>query len=120
MHILLVDDDGELCSLLKEFLTREGFTVLCEHEGHRGLASALEPGVGLVVLDVMLPGIVGFEILRRLRQQTSLVILQSSVQVVGHTLLILTLSAQECPSARRAFPAAGGCGTVVLVAYALA
>ncbi|HTX39215.1 MAG TPA: response regulator transcription factor [Bryobacteraceae bacterium] len=70
MHILLVDDDSELCSLLKEFLTREGFTVHCEHEGHRGLASALEPGVGLVVLDVMLPGIDGFEILRRLRQQS--------------------------------------------------
>ena len=70
MHLLLVDDDGELCSLLKEFLTREGFIVRCEHEGHRGLAAALEPGVGLVVLDVMLPGMDGFEILRRLRQQS--------------------------------------------------
>ena len=70
MHILLVDDDSELCSLLKEFLTREGFTVQCEHEGHRGLAAAMETGVGLVVLDVMLPGMDGFEILRRLRQQS--------------------------------------------------
>jgi two-component system, OmpR family, response regulator CpxR len=70
VHILLVDDDSELCSLLKEFLTREGFAVQCEHEGHRGLTAALEPGVGLVVLDVMLPGIDGFEILRRLRQQS--------------------------------------------------
>ena len=70
MHILLVDDDVELCALLKEYLTREGFTVHFEHEGHRGLTSALEPGVGLVVLDVMLPGIDGFEILRRLRQQS--------------------------------------------------
>ena len=42
----------------------------CEHEGNRGLAKALEQGVDLVVLDVMLPGIDGFEILRRLRAQS--------------------------------------------------
>jgi two-component system response regulator CpxR len=70
VHILLVDDDAELCGLLREFLQREGFTVSCEHEGNRGLARALEPGVDLVVLDVMLPGIDGFEILRRLRSQS--------------------------------------------------
>jgi two-component system response regulator CpxR len=70
VHILLVDDDAELCSLLGEFLRREGFDVDCEHEGNRGLEKALGPGVDLVVLDVMLPGLDGFEILRRLRQQS--------------------------------------------------
>ena len=70
MQILLVDDDAELCALLGEFLTREGFTVECEHEGNRGLEKAGQPGVDLVVLDVMLPGIDGFEILRRLRQKS--------------------------------------------------
>jgi len=70
VHILLVDDDAELCSLLKEFLQREGYTVDCQHEGNAGLGSALQTGVDLVVLDVMLPGIDGFEILRRLRQQS--------------------------------------------------
>lgn len=70
MRILLVDDDTELTSLLSEFLSREGFTVNTEHEGNRGLARALEPGIDLVVLDVMLPGIDGFEILRRLRGQS--------------------------------------------------
>jgi len=64
---LLIDDDAELCALLGEFLKREGFTVECEHEGNRGLERAGQPGVDLVVLDVMLPGIDGFEILRRLR-----------------------------------------------------
>jgi two-component system response regulator CpxR len=63
----LIDDDAELCALLGEFLKREGFTVECEHEGNRGLERAAQPGVDLVVLDVMLPGIDGFEILRRLR-----------------------------------------------------
>ena len=67
MHLLLIDDDAELCALLSEFLKREGFTVDCEHEGNRGLERAGQPGVDLVVLDVMLPGIDGFEILRRLR-----------------------------------------------------
>jgi two-component system, OmpR family, response regulator CpxR len=68
--ILLVDDDAELCSLLSEFLRREGFTVSCEHEGTRGLEHAAQDGVDLVVLDVMLPGLDGFEILRRLRQRS--------------------------------------------------
>jgi two-component system response regulator CpxR len=67
VHILLIDDDAELCALLSEFLKREGFTVECEHEGNRGLERAGQPGIDLVVLDVMLPGIDGFEILRRLR-----------------------------------------------------
>jgi len=70
VHILLVDDDAELCGLMSEFLKREGFAVTFEHEGHRGLEKALQPGVDLVVLDVMLPGLDGFEILRRLRQQS--------------------------------------------------
>jgi two-component system response regulator CpxR len=70
VHILLVDDDTELTSLLGEFLRREGFTVETEHEGNRGLAHACEPGIDLVVLDVMLPGLDGFEILKRLRTKS--------------------------------------------------
>ena len=75
MNILLVDDDTELASLLGEFLRREGFTVEAEHEGHRGLEHALQSGVDLVVLDVMLPGIDGFEILRRLREKSRVPVL---------------------------------------------
>ncbi len=70
MHILVVDDDAELCTLLGEFLRREGYTVDCDHEGNAGLTSALAGGFDLIVLDVMLPGLDGFEILRRLRQQS--------------------------------------------------
>ncbi|PWU06461.1 MAG: DNA-binding response regulator [Terriglobia bacterium] len=70
MHVLLIDDDAELCSLLGEFLKREGFTVDCEHEGNAGLAKALAGAAELIVLDVMLPGMDGFEILRRIRQQS--------------------------------------------------
>jgi len=51
-------------------LKREGFTVECEHEGNRGLEKALKGTCDLIVLDVMLPGIDGFEILRRLRPRS--------------------------------------------------
>jgi two-component system response regulator CpxR len=67
VKILLIDDDAELCSLLVELLTREGFSVECQLEGTRGLDRALQGGFDLVILDVMLPGLDGFEILRRLR-----------------------------------------------------
>jgi two-component system response regulator CpxR len=70
VRLLLIDDDTELCSLLVEFLKREGFSVECVHEGQRGLDRALHGGFNLVILDVMLPGLDGFEILRRLRQQS--------------------------------------------------
>jgi len=70
VRILLIDDDAELCNLLGEFLKREGFTVECEHEGHAALQKALAGGTDLIVLDVMLPGLDGFEILRRLRLQS--------------------------------------------------
>jgi two-component system response regulator CpxR len=75
VRILLVDDDVELCALLTEFLKRESFILDCVHEGNLGLERALRPDVALVVLDVMLPGIDGFEILRRLRAQSKVPVL---------------------------------------------
>ena len=68
--MLLIDDDVELCGLLTEFLKREGFTLECEHEGKRGLERALHGNYELVLLDVMLPGMDGFEILRMLRKES--------------------------------------------------
>jgi two-component system, OmpR family, response regulator CpxR len=67
MKLLIIDDDTELCGLLQEFLQREGFTVDCAHDGNTGLAHALEGGHDLIILDVMLPGLDGFEILKRVR-----------------------------------------------------
>lgn len=65
-----MDDDVELGSLLKELLKRESFEAEVEYEGRRGLEHALRGDCDLVVLDVMLPGMDGFEILRRLRQKS--------------------------------------------------
>jgi two-component system response regulator CpxR len=70
VRILVIDDDVELAGLLRTFLQREGFQPEFAHEGRAGLERALQGGFDLVVLDVMLPGIDGFEILRRLRQHS--------------------------------------------------
>ena len=72
MKILLIDDDTELTALLGEYFAREAFGVDFAHDGRSGLDKALAGGFDLVVLDVMLPGIDGFEVLRRLRAQSRL------------------------------------------------
>ncbi|MDT7604687.1 MAG: two-component system, OmpR family, response regulator [Acidobacteriota bacterium] len=66
-HILIVDDDRELCELVGEFLNDEGFDVEVMNRSEHGLERALGGGHALVVLDVMMPGMNGFEVLRRLR-----------------------------------------------------
>lgn len=68
--ILVIDDDAELCELLADYLGPEGFAVDAAHDAEAGLARALEGHHSLVVLDVMLPGMSGFEVLRRLREQS--------------------------------------------------
>src|SRR5580704_10526844 len=75
MRLLIVDDDVELCSLLKEFLERESFTVECVNEGHAALEAVQQGGFDLIVLDVMLPGLDGFEILKRLRRESRVPVL---------------------------------------------
>lgn len=72
MRILVIDDDVELASLLDEFLRREGFEPDFAYDGLKGVEAALRENYALVVLDVMLPGIDGFEVLRRLRQSSRL------------------------------------------------
>lgn len=65
--ILVVDDDIELCGLVQEYLAAEGFTAESVHDGEQGLLQAISGEYAMVVLDVMLPGINGFEVLRRIR-----------------------------------------------------
>ncbi len=66
-RIIVIDDDRELCSLLTEYLGDEGFVVESVHDGLTGVELASRDNFDLVVLDVMLPGINGFEVLRRIR-----------------------------------------------------
>ncbi|GAA4652494.1 response regulator [Kistimonas scapharcae] len=68
--ILLVDDDIELCELLVELLGTEGFNVTAVHDGAAGVEAALTGEYELVLLDVTLPKLNGFEVLRTIRQQS--------------------------------------------------
>ena len=67
--LLLVDDDAELSSMLEQILTKEGFQLTLAADGETGLERALSGSFDLILLDVMLPGIDGFQLLQRLRQQ---------------------------------------------------
>ena len=70
MHrLLLADDDRDLCAMLSDFLQGEGFHCECAHDGDQALARALSEEFDALVLDVMMPGINGFEVLRKLREQ---------------------------------------------------
>ena len=69
--ILMVDDDESLCELVQEFLHTEGYTVTAVHDGASGLGAALEGNFSLVILDVMLPVVDGFAVLRQLRRQSN-------------------------------------------------
>jgi len=69
--ILLVDDDSNLCELIADVLSSAGFALESVLDGGRGLARAIEGDFDLVLLDVMLPVLDGFEVLRQLRRRSS-------------------------------------------------
>ena len=72
MHLLLIDDDTELCDLLSQYLEQEGFTVAARHDGRDGLSAARSGDYAFLILDVMLPGCNGFDLLRQLRQHSTM------------------------------------------------
>jgi len=74
-RILLVDDDKGLCELLSEFLESEGFEVETVHDGEKAVTRALGEPFALVILDVMLPGLGGVEVLKSIRRQSSVPVL---------------------------------------------
>lgn len=65
--ILMIDDDAELCEMVGEYLALEGFRVSARHDGAAGLESAGGGEFEAILLDVMLPKLSGFEVLKRLR-----------------------------------------------------
>jgi DNA-binding response OmpR family regulator len=74
-RVLIVDDDVELCRLLGERLSSEGFTLEAVHDGARGLERVLSQEHALVILDLMLPGMGGLDVLRRVRNQSPVPVL---------------------------------------------
>ena len=74
-HVLVIDDDVGLCELVGEYLQPEGYSVEAIHNGERGIDRALSNEHDLVVLDVMLPGTNGFDVLRRIRARSRIPVL---------------------------------------------
>ena len=74
-RILLADDDIELTEMLKEYLDRESFDIDTAHDGQIALEKALQHAYDLVILDVMMPRLNGFDILRQLRQHSQVPVL---------------------------------------------
>ena len=68
--ILLADDDVELSDLLKEYFESEGFQVRVAYDGEAALQSARQPGLDLVVLDIMMPKMSGMDVLKELRKDS--------------------------------------------------
>jgi two-component system, OmpR family, response regulator CpxR len=74
-RILVIDDDVELCGLVSEYLAPEGFQVEAVHDGRTGLEKALNGNYLLIVLDVMLPQMNGFDVLRNIRDKSRIPVL---------------------------------------------
>jgi DNA-binding response OmpR family regulator len=81
-HILVVDDEPAIVTVVRERLEREGFAVRAVASGEEALAQMEADPADLVVLDLMLPGIEGFEVLRRLRS-------------AGHMVPVIVLTARD-------------------------
>nr|WP_254262451.1 response regulator transcription factor [Marinobacterium weihaiense] len=73
--LLLVDDDRELCALLSEYLRHEGYEVTLAHSGEAALQQLERTTPDLVVLDIMMPGISGLELLQQLRPRSAVPVL---------------------------------------------
>ena len=87
-RILAVDDDIGLTELLAEYLQPEGFALDAVHDGETGVKRILAGGYAIVVLDVMLPGIGGLEVLRRVRRQSQVpVIMLTARQATADRVL---------------------------------
>jgi len=88
-RILLVDDDPKLCRLVTDYLRPFGFEATCAHTGPEGLQKALQGSYQAVILDCMLPGLDGFEVLKQLRRTSTVPVLmltalgEESDRIVG-------------------------------------
>lgn len=78
--ILIVEDEVSIAELEKDYLELSGFEVDMEHSGDTGLEKALKNDYNLIILDLMLPGIDGFEICRRIREQKNIPVLMVSAK----------------------------------------
>ena len=79
-NILIIEDEISIAELQKDYLELSGFTVAIELNGRKGLEKALSEEFDLVILDLMLPGMDGFEICKRIREQKNIPIIMVSAK----------------------------------------
>ena len=84
LSLLLVDDDIELCSMMKEFFAEAGHRLDCAHNGRDGLDCAFNGTYDLAILDVMLPVFDGFTLLQQLRRRKDLPVIMLTARVQQH------------------------------------
>ena len=75
MKVLVIDDDRELCELIRDYLAPLGYEVTLVHDGPGGAGRAMAERFDAVILDVMLPGADGFEVLHRIRRVSDVPVL---------------------------------------------
>lgn len=75
VNVLMVDDDTKLCRLVKDYLEPLGYIVESAHDGYKGLEMVREGDYQVMILDVMMPGMDGFETLRELRKTSDIPVL---------------------------------------------
>jgi len=87
-RLLLIEDDVRLCRLVKDYLENMGYSVFMEHTGPAGLSAALRDPFQAVILDVMLPGMDGFEVLRQLRIHSTVPVLMLTGRGEEHDRIV--------------------------------
>ncbi len=80
LKILIIEDEPDIADLEKDYLELSNFEVVIENDGKLGLEKALSSDVDLVILDLMLPGVDGFEICKRIREQKNTPIIMVSAK----------------------------------------
>ncbi|MGB7264689.1 MAG: response regulator transcription factor, partial [Terracidiphilus sp.] len=88
LSLLLVDDDVELCGMMKEFFAGAGHHLDCAYNGRDGLNSALNGGYDLVILDVMLPIFDGLAVLQQLRRRKDVPVIMLTARVQQHDRIL--------------------------------
>jgi len=81
ISLLLVDDDIDLCELMKDFFQEQGIRVDTAHDGRTGLAKAISGQFDMVLLDVMLPALDGFQVLREVRRQSNVPVIMLTARI---------------------------------------
>jgi two-component system response regulator CpxR len=101
-RILIIDDDAELCALVARYLSGEGFAVDRAADGAHGVGEALSGSYALVMLDVMMPGMSGFDVLRQIRARSRTPVLMLTARGDTHDRVLgLELGADPSELAAR-------------------